>query len=121
MDNNETHLTCDKEQTYQDLGSELEKCGYSWVMKIKDEEKTRRLEIAEQKTKEFRMVEWKRKELTKLKESTGKGLEIAEIKHNLWRFYRDESGQLIKSKLKKSKGENKGNIPEGWNMNKYLV
>jgi hypothetical protein len=67
-------------------------------VRIEEEEKARRLEIIKEKKKKFGKIGKKsldKNENEKLKQETNLKLELAEIKQNLWRKYRDGGKEVI--------------------------
>ena len=68
------------------------------TVRIEEEKKARRLEIIKEKKKKFGKIGKKsldKNENEKLKQETNLKLELAEIKQNLWRKYRDGGKEVI--------------------------
>ena len=79
--------------------------------RIREEEKLERLEIVKEKKKKFQKGYLSKEETKKLKERTETFLELAELKQNLWRCYRDgEKLVLAPGKRKNEKKEEKDEL-----------
>ena len=77
------------------------------IRKIREEEKTRRLERVAEKKKKYGLKTLKKHEEEDLKRILEMRLELAEVKKNLWRRYRDEKGNEIPFNEKKRKNSEK--------------
>ena len=82
------------------------------------------MDFAKKKKENYLNENWMRGEIQRLGRSTNRRLELAEVRQNLWRCYRDGKNQrLVKpTTIKKiSWPPTQGNAPGKLDLNKYLM
>ena len=87
--------------TIAENGGKWERRGRDETQRIRDAERKERLTIIEEKKRRFGKKYMKKEESDKLKLVTNNKLEMAEMKKNFWRKYRD-GDQLIHTRKTKN-------------------
>ena len=78
----------------------MERRGKEETQRIREEERQMRLKIVEEKKKKYGRKNLKKVESDKLKKLTDKKLELAELRQNLWRCYREGDKFILPDSLR---------------------
>ena len=82
-------------------GEKWKRRGKEETQRIREEERQMRLKIVEEKKKKYGRKNLKKVESDKLKKLTDKKLELAELRQNLWRCYREGDKFILPDSLRK--------------------